>query len=471
MWPTTLFSEKLPYLPLPTSSPPMPAEPGPSTSMPSRRRRRIAHVVVAGVVGLAAVSALVHYTQRGDVEVIDVRPGARVYVDEADPMWGVHEADGWAAQPYLGLADLGELADGRYRLNVDAGPRGAAAYFHRLAEFTFSLPAALHAPLLSSLYQHQPPGAVYVRRPAELRHAPTSMISYKTIHQTDKTAASVGAESRAWQALNAADGWAYNFLDDAAAQKWVDATFAASNVSWAWEYMHRGVLRADFLRYLLPLVEGGVYSDVDTRPLRPIEQWGHTRVEYLNLSTTDGEAWRTTLSTYPAVIVAIDVDVHAHPAWASGWPRPLGVCQWTLSSAPSHPIFLDAVRRVVNATHVVRDWEMWRAAEIKLLTAKGRQEEADELRGQGRDHAMNVMEWTGPGLFSDAVFAFLLARYNVTWHRLRGLDHPLRIGDVLVLPITGFSPGGEPDFRAEGPDSPQANVLHDFRGSWKGDGA
>jgi alpha 1,6-mannosyltransferase len=54
----------------------------------------------------------------------------------------------------------------------------------------------------------------------------------------------------------------------------------------------------------------------------------------------------------------------------------------------------------------------------------------------------------------------LLARYNVTWHRLRALDHPLRIGDVLILPITAFSPGGEPDFHAEPGDSIQADVIH-----------
>ena len=47
------------------------------------------------------------------------------------------------------------------------------------------------------------------------------------------------------------------------AQEWVEENFRASDVEWAWGYMHRGVLRADFLRYLLPLVEGGVYSDVD----------------------------------------------------------------------------------------------------------------------------------------------------------------------------------------------------------------
>ncbi|EIW65789.1 hypothetical protein TREMEDRAFT_70437 [Tremella mesenterica DSM 1558] len=294
------------------------------------------------------------------------------------------------------------------------------------------------------------------------------MISYKHIHQTDKTFKN-SEETRAWVNMNKADGWTLNFLDDQAAAAWTKDLFHDTDIEWAWDYMHRGVLRADFLRYLLPLVQGGVYSDVDTLPLRPIEQWGHVRVEYLDISVTDGSDWRSKLSTYPAVIVAIDVDVHAKKGWDKEWPRAVDICQWTLASVPNHPIFLDAVRRVVNSTRVVEAWEIWRAEEIVKLEEAG--EDASDLRGQHTDHAMSVMEWTGPGLFSDSVMAFLLARYHVTWHRLRGLDHPLRIGDVLILPISAFSPGGEADFGAEGPDTPQANVLHEFRGSWKSGGA
>lgn len=114
------------------------------------------------------------------------------------------------------------------------------------------------------------------------------------------------------------------------------------------------------------------------------------------------------MSTFPTVMVAVDVDVHAHPSWATGWPRPLGICQWTLSSAPNHPIFLDAARRVVNATRVVEAWEKDRTAKIEDLRESQPEEweqKIEQLKGQGRDHAMNVMEWTGPGLFSDAVFA------------------------------------------------------------------
>ncbi len=49
------------------------------------------------------------------------------------------------------------------------------------------------------------------------------------------------------------------------------------------------------------------------------------------------------------------------------------------------------------------------------------------------------MDHTGPGIWTDAVLAYLKARYRVTWHDLRGLARPLRIGEVLILPIMGES--------------------------------
>jgi alpha 1,6-mannosyltransferase len=138
---------------------------------------------------------------------------------------------------------------------------------------------------------------------------------------------------------------------------------------------------------------------VQTIPVRPIEEWGTHNVEYLDISFTDGPSWRSSLSARPSVVVGVDVDVHAHPSWIeNGWPRPLGICQWALSSAPHHPIMLDAVRRVVNATHVVADWEADRDRQVERLRAEGREDEAREMEEMGDVEAMSVMEWTGPGL-------------------------------------------------------------------------
>lgn len=35
---------------------------------------------------------------------------------------------------------------------------------------------------------------------------------------------------------------------------------------------------------------------------------------------------------------------------------PKGICQWTLGGGPDHPIYIDAVRRVINATRYIEDY-------------------------------------------------------------------------------------------------------------------
>lgn len=52
-----------------------------------------------------------------------------------------------------------------------------------------------------------------------------------------------------------------------------------------------------------------------------------------------------------------------------------------------------------------------------------------------------MMEWTGPGVWTDAVLRYLRVKYGVKWKDLTRLAKPLRIGEVVVLPVTGFSPG------------------------------
>jgi alpha 1,6-mannosyltransferase len=66
--------------------------------------------------------------------------------------------------------------------------------------------------------------------------------------------------SEAWREMNAADGWRYVFYDDERADTWISRQLRGSEVGWAWSALRRGVLRADFLRYLVVLVQGGVVS-------------------------------------------------------------------------------------------------------------------------------------------------------------------------------------------------------------------
>lgn len=88
------------------------------------------------------------------------------------------------------------------------------------------------------------------------------------------------------------------------------------------------------------------------------------------------------MSTHPAIIVGIEFHTPKHKGWTWNWPRPLQICQWTLASAPHHPIYLDTIKRIINATETVR--EQW--------TGVG-----------DREDIVSVMEWTGPPVYTDAV--------------------------------------------------------------------
>jgi hypothetical protein len=146
------------------------------------------------------------------------------------------------------------------------------------------------------------------------------MLDSKTIHQTDKTYDPEDKRVQKWRDMHEANGWEWKFYNDEQALRWIEgkarwvtvdeegddavgsvdpteatqpeatdptSTSASTSipdettdkgfnlveldsraapsasergVMWAWEYMKRGVMRADFFRYLVVLLEGGVVS-------------------------------------------------------------------------------------------------------------------------------------------------------------------------------------------------------------------
>lgn len=293
----------------------------------------------------------------------------------------------------------------------------------------------------------------------------------------------------------------YNFFDDGLLENWSKSHFGGSLVKKVWDGMERVVLKADFWRYLVIFLEGGYYSDTDTDCLKPIDVWG----------TVDAVTWdlgdqvsKELAYAPPQVVVGVEVDVPDVTGWETFWPRPIQIVQWTMSGAPGHPIYLDSIRRVVESMNVVKDWDIERkakAAELlgrltdKDATLKDRKKhlEDQELWSQLRNlltvdpfdkergGRMSLIEATGPGAFSDAVFSYLQARYGIHWSQLHNIQTATRIGEVAILPITGFAPFWKPDWqRWKGLDKgamavvgdithPQAMVNHQFSGSWRQD--
>lgn len=91
------------------------------------------------------------------------------------------------------------------------------------------------------------------------------------------------------------------------------------------------------LRYLLLLVDGGIYTDTDTRLRKPPSFWGRGAKLWANGKglTKDeqnriavGEPWEDVLGP-PSVVVGVEADVGERDDWNDWWPRP--VCPVYLS--------------------------------------------------------------------------------------------------------------------------------------------
>lgn len=203
----------------------------------------------------------------------------------------------------------------------------------------------------------------------------------------------------------------------------------------AYESLPLPILKADFFRYLILLARGGIYSDIDTSALQPAYDWVPDSVP------------RTSFG----LVIGIEADPDRED-WQQWYSRRIQFCQWTIQAKPGHPVLVDVVAAITEETL--------------------RRKKAGTLTG---DSGTSVVEFTGPALWTDKVFDYFnnddyfdtaRGNGNITWVNFTGMKEHKQVGDVIVLPITSFSPGvGQMD--AGEVDDPMAFVHHDFQGkSW-----
>ncbi|KAF1995955.1 glycosyltransferase family 32 protein [Amniculicola lignicola CBS 123094] len=194
------------------------------------------------------------------------------------------------------------------------------------------------------------------------------------------------------------------------------------------------VLKADFFRYLILLARGGIYSDIDTSALKSAADWVPKEVG----SDTYG------------MVIGIEADPD-RPDWADWYSRRIQFCQWTIQSKPGHPVLVDVVANITQET-------LKRQSEGHL----------------NKDHN-GIIEFTGPAVWTDTIFHFFnnpdffdmsTSKGNISWEHFTGMKSPKKVGDVIILPITSFSPGIK-TMNAGEEDDPMAFVKHQFEGTWK----
>ncbi|OAL51694.1 hypothetical protein IQ07DRAFT_388854 [Pyrenochaeta sp. DS3sAY3a] len=194
------------------------------------------------------------------------------------------------------------------------------------------------------------------------------------------------------------------------------------------------VLKADFFRYLILLARGGIYSDIDTTALKSAVDWIPNDVP----------------SNAYGMVIGIEADPDRSD-WADWYSRRIQFCQWTIQSKPGHPVLVEVVANITQET--------LKRKNAGLLTK--------DTKG--------IIEFTGPAVWTDTIFAFFnnpdyfdmsTSKGNITWENFTGMKQPKKVGDVIVLPITSFSPGIKTMGAGED-DDPMAFVKHNFEGTWK----
>lgn len=146
--------------------------------------------------------------------------------------------------------------------------------------------------------------------------------------------------------------------------------------------------------------------------------------------------------------IEADKPTNTDDYWRAGYSYPVQVTNWALASAPHHPV---ANKYLVEVTQNIR------ANDTRL-------DRIDPLDLTGPPALTGVIkDWTE---WENAHFS---------WSSVSGLGDPkggrgkVTAGDIMILPITGFSPG-RPKFNNMGSQPlthPNARLRHIAQGSWR----
>jgi len=171
--------------------------------------------------------------------------------------------------------------------------------------------------------------------------------------------------------------------------------------------------RADLFRYAVLYTYGGIYADLDAKLLKKIDDWA--KIYSLPPSTTALIGIEAFLKDNEERKLVSFARVHQY-------------CQWTMMSAPRHPVMMGVLDLIYNVV----------SGKTPLKNNDGR---------------WRVLETTGPGIFSDGVEAFLNSSDKEMY-------------PTIIVPQIAFAVGGYPMNRYS--PTEKSLVHHYFMGSWKG---
>ncbi|QKX57092.1 uncharacterized protein TRUGW13939_04200 [Talaromyces rugulosus] len=220
----------------------------------------------------------------------------------------------------------------------------------------------------------------------------------------------------------------------------------------------RMVEKSDVFRIMVSKYIGGIYGDVDTHPLRSPATWiGRNDLEPWDDPVT-GSHYNSTKPVRAIFGIEADCPPETDDYWRMGYTNPVQLTQWALATAPGHPV----LSRFMDRLHAYLD-EVAVHHEGNLTTSAASQEL----------YYADPLVLTGPSAITEVTQDWLEDRVGLRWNALTGLYDGGRsklVDDIMILPITGFSPGRGPygNMGSKPLNDPDARLQHLAQGSWKG---
>lgn len=225
----------------------------------------------------------------------------------------------------------------------------------------------------------------------------------------------------------------------------------------AFNMMPNKIIQSDFSRYLLIFLFGGLYADVDTHLEKPVDSWFDS-------------------DRNVGFVVAVEEDINVEN-WEHYMTRRVQLEQWTFKAKARHPILKKLIAKIVETT--------FQAEKNGKLAAYYK-----DFKEVDRCNSVDIMEWTGPVVWTDTIYGHLNSLNNptivdvesdrsytqpiygpppvegelISWRFFAGLKAPVMIDDIVIYPRAAFR-----DDDANGCGK-YCYVYHHFGGSWKNDG-
>ena len=244
------------------------------------------------------------------------------------------------------------------------------------------------------------------------------------------------ARARTWHEKNPKHR--YELLTDQGAAAFVEQIFKDDPLRDTFTSLTDTILRADFLRYLVLLAEGGTYADVDVECKVPIDEW---------IPAAFREA---------GVVLGIEVDrppvENDKKLYLDYRDYIWGITNWTIMSKGGHPFM-----RFVAET-VARNLQ-------EIAQRQGKTLSTMDLSYK------EVVDSTGPRAFTEAFLAYTsrTTGTNIEYLNATMLEEPKLIDDILLLPIRAMSTAEADRVDVQGAHSHAwpAILYHWSVGTWK----